>query len=95
MGGGFWEGEACRLVFRKGRHSACLFLDAAASTMRSSPVREEERRMPYHRCMKCGTTEESGAFFRRCNDCGAEYCNSCSHDGMRCPECSRGFLHKA
>ena len=51
--------------------------------------------MPYHKCLKCGTTEQSGAYFRRCNKCGAEYCNKHSTEGQKCPECGKGFLHKS
>lgn len=50
--------------------------------------------MAYHKCYKCGGTEKSGRFFRRCKECGAEYCNKCSYEGQKCPECHRGFLKK-
>ncbi len=48
--------------------------------------------MPFHKCYQCGTSEQSGAYFRRCNDCGAEFCNNCSYEGQRCKECNRGVL---
>ena len=51
--------------------------------------------MPDHKCFKCGTSEQSGAYFRRCNDCGAEYCHEHSYEGKQCPECNRGYLKKA